>query len=182
MGTYEVLFIISPKLGDDQVTSTIEEFKGIATEGGLTIQSEDFWGRRRLAYPIKKVQDGFYHLMILEGDGAGLGELDRKMKNSDSIMRHMIVRTDLEMMRAKKLAIKNPLKPRVRPAPDGTRGAASAPARASAPAKAAAPETAVKPETAATPVTAATPETAAEASTTENAQQGTAPAESPSES
>jgi len=115
MGTYEVLFILSSRLAEEEITSTISEFRGVAEKSGLNLVSEDAWGRRRLAYPIEKMNDGIYHLFVLEGDGGSLGEIDRRMKNSDRIMRHMIVRTDLETMRAKKLALKNPPKPRIRP-------------------------------------------------------------------
>ena len=115
MGTYEVLFILSPRLAEEEVTSTISEFKGVAENSGMTLVNEDPWGKRRLAYPIEKMNEGVYHLFVFEGEGDGLREVDRRMKNSDRIMRHMIVRTDLETMRAKKLAIKNPPKPRIRP-------------------------------------------------------------------
>src|SRR5204862_5112521 len=85
---------------------------------------EDAWGRRRLAYPIQKFTEGIYHLFVFESEGS-LAELDRRMKNSDRILRHMIVRTDLDHKRAEKLAKRNPKKERVRPAPAFT--AAEAP-------------------------------------------------------
>jgi ribosomal protein S6 len=103
MGTYEVLFIVSPDVPEGDLTSVVTDFRGIAEEKGAKLLEEDAWGRRRLAYPIGKVQDGIYHLFIFEAEAGGLSELDRRMKNSDKIMRHMIVRTDLEMRRAKKL-------------------------------------------------------------------------------
>src|SRR5262249_2016391 len=76
---------------------------------------EEAWGRRRLAYPIQKFNEGNYHLFVFESEGS-LAELDRRMKHSDRILRHMIVRTDLAHKRAEKLAKKNPKKERVRPA------------------------------------------------------------------
>jgi small subunit ribosomal protein S6 len=115
MRTYEVLFILSPQVTEEDATTLINDFKGIATTNGATLKSEDAWGRRRLAYPIQKFNEGIYHLFVLESDGS-LSELDRRMKNVDRVLRHVIVRTDLEQKRADKLAKKNPKKERVRPA------------------------------------------------------------------
>jgi small subunit ribosomal protein S6 len=115
MRTYEVLFILSPQVTEEEATTLINDFKGIATTNGATLKSEDPWGRRRLAYPIHKFNEGIYHLFVLESDGS-LSELDRRMKNVDRVLRHLIVRTDLDQKRAAKLAEKNPKKERVRPA------------------------------------------------------------------
>ena len=133
MGTYELLFILSPKLTEEESSSAVSDFKSLAEQQGFKLVSEDAWGKRRLAYPIQKMNEGIYHLFVLEGEGTGLGEIDRRMKNSDLIMRHMVVRTDLETRRAKKLAIKNPPKPRRKPA-DRT-AVSSDPAPASEPAE-----------------------------------------------
>ncbi|HEV8432133.1 MAG TPA: 30S ribosomal protein S6 [Thermoanaerobaculia bacterium] len=128
MRTYEVLFILSPQVTEEEATALIAEFKRIAESTGATLKSEDAWGRRRLAYPIQKFNEGIYHLFVFES-GASLAELDRRMKNSDRVLRHMIVRTDLDLKRADKLAKRNPKKERVRPAaaPVATPAAEEAP-------------------------------------------------------
>lgn len=115
MRTYEVLFILSPQVTEEESTTLINDFKDIATKNGANLKSEDAWGRRRLAYPIHKFNEGIYHLFVLESDSS-LSELDRRMKNVDRVLRHVIVRTDLEQKRADKLAKRNPKKERVRPA------------------------------------------------------------------
>lgn len=115
MRTYEVLFILSPQVTEEEATTLINDFKTIATTNGATLKSEDAWGRRRLAYPIHKFNDGIYHLFVLES-AASLSELDRRMKNVDRVLRHVIVRTDLDQKRADKLAKRNPKKERARPA------------------------------------------------------------------
>lgn len=136
MRTYEVLFILTPQVGEEEATNLVGEFKKIAEGTGAKLAHEEAWGRRRLAYPIQKFNEGNYHLFVFESDGS-LAELDRRMKNSDRILRHMIVRTDLEHKRAEKLAKKNPKKERVRPAPAFTPAAepAAAPAPTPAPAE-----------------------------------------------
>lgn len=115
MRTYDVLFILSPQVSEEEATTLINDFKAIAAANGANLKSEDAWGRRRLAYPIQKFTEGIYHLFVLESDQS-LSELDRRMKNVDRVLRHVIVRTDLEQKRADKLAKRNPKKERVRPA------------------------------------------------------------------
>ncbi|HVT04999.1 MAG TPA: 30S ribosomal protein S6 [Thermoanaerobaculia bacterium] len=117
MRTYEVLFILSPQLAEQDSTTLIKDFRGIAEKSGATFVSEEAWGRRRLAYPIAKASEGIYHLFTFESEEEVLSELDRKMKNSDQVLRHMIVRTDLAHKRAAKLAKRNPKKERQRPTP-----------------------------------------------------------------
>jgi len=119
MRTYEVLFILHPQLTETEVTDLVAEFRKIAEDAGAKFVSEDPWGKRRLSYPIQKMNDGIYHLFVFEAEADELSELDRKMKNSDKIMRHMIVRTDEMQKRATKLALKNPKKERApRPSAD----------------------------------------------------------------
>ena len=116
MRTYEVLFILSPQVPEEEATALVSEFRGVVEKLGATMKNEESWGRRRLAYPIHKFNEGVYHLFVIESDGS-LAELDRRMKNVDRILRHMIVRTDLDHKRADKLAKRNPKKERLRPAP-----------------------------------------------------------------
>jgi small subunit ribosomal protein S6 len=132
MRTYEVLFILSPQVPEEESTTLIHDFKRVAEGTGAKLTNEEAWGRRRLAYPIKKFTEGNYHLFVFDTD-ASLSELDRRMRNSDRILRHMIVRTDLDHKRAEKLAKRNPKKERVRPAPAFPTVAAAAAEPAAAP-------------------------------------------------
>jgi small subunit ribosomal protein S6 len=116
MRTYEVLFILSPQVPEEEATALVSELRSVVEKLGATLKNEEAWGRRRLAYPIQKSNEGVYHLFVVESEGS-LAELDRRMKNSDRILRHMIVRTDLDHKRADKLAKRNPKKERVRPQP-----------------------------------------------------------------
>jgi len=116
MRTYEVLFILSPQVPEEESATLIQDFKRVAESTGAKLSNEESWGRRRLAYPIHKFTEGNYHLFVFDTDSS-LSELDRRMRNSDRILRHMIVRTDLDHKRAEKLAKRNPKKERVRPVP-----------------------------------------------------------------
>jgi len=135
MRTYEVLYILSPQVPEEEATAIATEFKKVAESTGATLKNEDVWGRRRLAYPIQKFNEGIYTLLVYESN-ASLAELDRRMKNNDRVLRHMIVRTDEDLKRADKLAKRNPKKERVRPAPAFSSGAQQ-PAAEVAPAPAA---------------------------------------------
>jgi small subunit ribosomal protein S6 len=135
MRTYEVLFILSPQVPEEEATTLITDFKRVADSTGAKLSHEEAWGRRRLAYPIQKFHEGNYHLFVFESDGS-LSELDRRMRNAETVLRHMIVRTDLDHKRAEKLAKRNPKKERVRPAP-----AAFTPEPAAPPAAEPRPET-----------------------------------------
>jgi small subunit ribosomal protein S6 len=123
MRTYEVLFILSSQTAEEATQTLIGDFKQVAETGGAKLVSEEAWGRRRLAYPINKANEGVYHLFTFEAEAESLSELDRKMKNSDVVMRHLISRTDEGLKRAAKLAAKNPKKER-RPRPAAEMGAA----------------------------------------------------------
>src|SRR5438045_1683245 len=127
MRTYEVLYILSPQVPEEEATALSSEFRSVIEKLGATIKNEESWGRRRLAYPIHKFNEGNYHLFVVESDSS-LAELDRRMKNSDRVLRHMIVRTDLDHKRAEKLAKRNPKKERVRPQPAAFPPPAAAPA------------------------------------------------------
>ncbi len=126
MRTYEVLFILSPQVPEEEAASLITDFKRVAESTGAKLSHEEAWGRRRLAYPIQKFTEGNYHLFTFDSDSS-LSELDRRMRNSDRILRHMIVRTDPDHKRAEKLAKRNPKKERVRPAPAFPAGEPAAP-------------------------------------------------------
>ena len=133
MRTYEVRFILSPQVAEEEATTLISDFKKVGESTGAKLTNEEAWGRRRLAYPIQKFNEGNYHLFVFESDGS-LAELDRRMKNSDRILRHLIVRTDLDHKRADKLAKRNPKKERVRPAPAFAAAEQQQPAAPEAPA------------------------------------------------
>jgi len=94
MTNYEVMFIIDPILEDDRKTEAIENVKGIIAEGNGEVGKVDEWGMRKLAYPIRKKSDGYYVVIEFNAAEEFPKELDRRLKISDSIMRHIIVNKD----------------------------------------------------------------------------------------
>lgn len=93
MRKYEIIFIVK-SLEEEATNNVIEKFaKLIATNGGK-IDKEDRWGKKRLAYEIKKEAEGFYVIFYVTCEPACVNECDRVMKITDEILKHMIVRTD----------------------------------------------------------------------------------------
>lgn len=93
MTNYELMFILDPALEDAAKEETIETVKGIiATEG--EVENVDVWGMRKLAYLIQKKSEGYYVVIKFKAQPTLPKELDRRLKISDNVMRHLIVNLD----------------------------------------------------------------------------------------
>lgn len=93
MINYEVMFIIDPSLEDVKRDETVETVKSIIANDG-EVGKVDVWGMRKLAYPIQKKNEGYYVVIEFKGNSTLPKELDRRIKISDNIMRHLIVNKD----------------------------------------------------------------------------------------
>lgn len=93
MKNYEVLFILDPVMDESEKNAMIERVKEIINDGGEAGEV-DIWGNRKLAYEINKKKDGFYVLIQFKANADMPKELDRRLRISDSIMRHIIVCKD----------------------------------------------------------------------------------------
>jgi len=101
--TYEVVFIIDPTAGDDEVMRLSEAVQKIITGQGGVITKTEVMGKRQLAYEINHKKDGTYVLLEVEGSGAEIAELERRMRVNDQILRYMTIRVDEDRRRADKL-------------------------------------------------------------------------------
>ncbi len=101
--TYEVVFIIDPTVSDDEVMKLSEVVQKIITGQGGTITKTEVMGKRQLAYEINHKKDGTYVLLEVEGSGAEIAELERRMRVNDQILRYMTIRVDEDRRRADKL-------------------------------------------------------------------------------
>jgi small subunit ribosomal protein S6 len=90
---YEVLYLINPTLGEDETAALVAKFKELA-EGHGTVAEVDEWGKRKLAYPINDLDEGYYVLMTFTAEPAFPAELDRLMRINTGIMRSIIVCKD----------------------------------------------------------------------------------------
>ncbi|HAA89061.1 MAG: 30S ribosomal protein S6 [Thermoanaerobacterales bacterium 50_218] len=94
MRSYEVLFIIKPDLDEDAVNAVVEKFTNLIQETEGTVEEVSRWGKKRLAYEIKKFREGIYVLILFQGTPATVRELDRVLRISDEVLRHLIVRRE----------------------------------------------------------------------------------------
>ena len=94
MTSYEVALIIRSDVEEDAQQSLIERLSEILTAQGGQVDNVETWGRRRLAYPIRKVNEGYYYFIQGQFDSAVLPELERTAKLSEDIIRHMVIRMD----------------------------------------------------------------------------------------
>ena len=92
-GNYEVLYILNPALGEEDTAALVAKFKELAESRG-TVAEVDEWGKRRLAYPINDLEEGYYVLMTFSADPAFPAELDRQMRINVNVMRSVIVSKD----------------------------------------------------------------------------------------
>lgn len=95
MRPYEILFIIKSDQEEEQIEEIIAKYTALIEREGGQITKVDKWGKRKLAYEIdKKYREGFYTLFHFEGEPGVASELDRVMRISEEILRHMITRLE----------------------------------------------------------------------------------------
>jgi len=91
---YELVYVVSPEASDDQVTDLHNQVEAIVQRIGGQIEKTDNWGRRKLAYEIGRHKEGTYVLEVINGTGELMKEIDRRLKVTDLIIRHLVVRVD----------------------------------------------------------------------------------------
>ena len=123
---YEVVFIIDPQAGDDEVMRLSEAVQKIITGQGGSITKTEVMGRRQLAYEINHKKDGTYVLLEVAGSGAEIAELERRMRVNDQILRYMTIRVDEDRRRADKLKARRARKAAKQPGSKKKQSAAEA--------------------------------------------------------
>ena len=103
MRTYEIMFIVRPDVEEADLDKLIETFSGYVTTGGGSVTSVEKMGRRRLAYTVRKFNDGFYVLFIVAAEGAQVQELERRLRVQEQVIKFITVRTDEEDKRLAKV-------------------------------------------------------------------------------
>ena len=164
MHTYETLFITSPNLTEDDEQSTVETMAAIVSDGGGEMVANDRMGRRRLAYPIRKFEDGVYTRFLYDSTSEVPKELERRIRLSDKVLRSLTVRMEDDWAVAAKEEAVREAERRARAEIDRAAEAAAAEAAAEVAAAEAAAKAAEEPETPAEvePVEAETIEAEAE--------------------
>ena len=90
---YETVFIVDPAVGEEGIDALVEKFRSLIEQNG-TLGEVDLWGKRRFAYPINDLQEGYYALMNFESAPDFPAELDRVYKITDGLLRSLIICKD----------------------------------------------------------------------------------------
>ena len=93
---YELVYVVSPDATDEQVADVHTQVESIVQRMNGQLEKTDNWGRRKLAYEIGRHKEGTYVLEVINGGGELMKEIDRRLKVSDLIIRHLVVRVDQE--------------------------------------------------------------------------------------
>ena len=97
---YEVLFIADPNLSEPDVDKLTETVQGYAEKEGGKTQKVEKWGKKRLAYNIRKHQEGYYVLIVVEGKPSLVKEVERRIRVTDGVVKFITVRVDEELRKA----------------------------------------------------------------------------------
>jgi len=100
---YELIYIVAPVATDAEVAALQAEVDGHIGSLGGTVENTDLWGRRKLAYQIGNYGEGIYICQLISGPGTMIGEIERRLRVRDQVLRHLIVRVDEDLRKARRL-------------------------------------------------------------------------------
>jgi small subunit ribosomal protein S6 len=101
--TYEIMFIVRPDVEETELDKLIETFTGYITTGGGAVKTTEKMGRRRLAYTVKKLNEGLYVLLVVDAPAALVAEIERRLRVSEPVIKFLTVRMDEEDKRVAKI-------------------------------------------------------------------------------
>jgi small subunit ribosomal protein S6 len=125
---YEVMFIVRPDVEDEEADKLIEGFGNTIKTGGGVLKSAEKLGRRKLAYQVRKFNDGNYILLTVEADGAVVLELERRLRVTEQVIKFITVRMDEEEKRLAKVKANRGVRRKIEPAVSAAPAVAAAPA------------------------------------------------------
>ena len=96
MRAYEVMVILDPSLEERTVGPSLDKYLNVIRKDGGSVESVDIWGRRRMAYEIKKNQEGIYAVVNLTAEPDSVKELDRQLTLNESVVRTKVTRPDVK--------------------------------------------------------------------------------------
>ena len=104
MRSYEVIFILDPALADDGVEAAVVAAKGVLAKAGGEVTEVQKWGKKRLAYDIKKRREGHYVYFRAQAPGKAVAELERHLKIADPVLKYITVLMETPRRKAVKAA------------------------------------------------------------------------------
>jgi small subunit ribosomal protein S6 len=127
MRVYEVLFIVAPNTEEGDIETLVTQLSDVITNQGARVAKVDRMGRRRLAYSIGKFNDGHFVVLTVEGTGAEIAEVERRMRVNDAVIRYITIRIDEDLKRAEKFRARRASRVRATAGRRNSRNAESAP-------------------------------------------------------
>ena len=94
MNKYELALVLSAKIEDDARAALLERVKDLVTRVGGTITEVDEWGKRKLAYEIQKMSEGYYYFLRFDAESNVPGEIESRIRIMDNVLRYLCVRVD----------------------------------------------------------------------------------------
>ncbi len=94
MRDYELVIVVNPEVGDEGVPATVERVRGFIEERGGEVKQVDQWGRRRLAYPIRRQVEGYYVVTQFSLDPQAVRALEGNLELTEDVIRHLVVRLE----------------------------------------------------------------------------------------
>ena len=113
MQTYETIIVVHSRLSDEEIASFLEKTKQFIAKEGGEVLGEDRWGRRKLAYPIRRTREGYYLYIKFQSKGSLIGKLNSQFRIQENILRSLTVQAEVVKANGKKP--RKP-KPAVKPA------------------------------------------------------------------
>jgi small subunit ribosomal protein S6 len=101
--TYELMFIVRPDMTDEDLDKLISTLQTAVPAAGGTVKSVEKMGKRRLAYAVRRFHDGIYVLLVVEGGGPVIHELERRLRVTEPVIKFLTVRIDEEQKRLAKI-------------------------------------------------------------------------------
>ena len=95
MTKYELALVVNAKLEDEERLATVEKAKEYITRFGGVITNVDDWGKKRLAYEIQKMKEGYYYFIQFDADAACPAEVEKRVRIMDNVLRYLIVRPEV---------------------------------------------------------------------------------------
>ena len=94
MSKYELTFVVNAKIEDDDRAAVVDKCKALIERFGGTITNVDEWGKRRLAYEIQKMKEGFYYIVQFDAPTTAPAEIESRIRIMDNVMRYLVVKRE----------------------------------------------------------------------------------------
>ena len=118
MRNYEVVFIAAPNIAGEELDGFIDHIQAVVESKNGKVVKVDNWGKKSLAYKIKKFREGYYVVLTIDGDGSAIAELERRFRVTDYIIRFISVRIDEDLKRSEKIKSARQKKAGKQPTPE----------------------------------------------------------------